>query len=77
LLGFTIYNALNVKENIAITENKTPLKGVSETVITSVLKQLKTFEDKQQFLDNNITLDVLAKKCNTNSSYLSKIINYC
>ena len=57
-------------------EIKEELEGISEHIITSVLNQLKTFEDEKQFLDKTITLANLSKRFNTNSSYLSKIVNH-
>ena len=65
------------KENtLEKTEEKEALDGISEHIITSVLNQLKTFEDEAQFLDKTITLANLSKRFNTNSSYLSKIVNH-
>ncbi len=57
-------------------EIKEELEGISAHIITSVLNQLKTFEDETQFLDKTITLANLSKRFNTNSSYLSKIVNH-
>ena len=63
----------NTIEKVEVGEE---LQGISEHIITSVLNQLKTFEDEAQFLDKTITLTNLAKRFNTNSSYLSKIVNH-
>jgi AraC-like DNA-binding protein len=63
----------NTIEKVEVEEE---LQGISEHIITSVLNQLKTFEDEAQFLDKTITLANLSKRFNTNSSYLSKIINH-
>ncbi|WP_299891517.1 helix-turn-helix domain-containing protein [uncultured Lacinutrix sp.] len=63
------------KEDLIITP-KNPLKGVSQDVIEAILKQLEVFENKNSYLDNTITLSNLAKTLNTNSSYLSKVINH-
>ena len=54
---------------------KVELDGISAEVIEDILKKLSTFEAKNQFLDANLTLSALAKKMNTNSSYLSKVVN--
>lgn len=51
-------------------KNKLP-----EEVVKKVLKSLETFENKNIFLSKKINLSSLAEKLNTNSSYLSKIIN--
>ncbi|WP_299891514.1 helix-turn-helix domain-containing protein [uncultured Lacinutrix sp.] len=63
------------KEDLIITP-KNPLQGVSQDVIEAILKQLEVFENENNYLDNSITLGNLAKALNTNSSYLSKIINH-
>ncbi|EZH74889.1 hypothetical protein ATO12_09115 [Aquimarina atlantica] len=49
--------------------------GISEDIVNAVLKGLQKFEDKQGYLSTNITTGELAKKLQTNSKYLSKIIN--
>ncbi|WP_106790966.1 AraC family transcriptional regulator [Aquimarina sp. Aq78] len=49
--------------------------GISEEIVNSVLEGLQKFEDKQEYLLANITTGELAKKLQTNSKYLSKIIN--
>lgn len=48
---------------------------IPKQTITSILERLDDFENKLSYLDNNITLNSLAKSLNTNSVYLSKIIN--
>lgn len=62
--------------NIEKPEIENELQGISAHIVTSILNQLKTFEDESQFLDKTITLANLAKRFNTNSSYLSKIVNH-
>ncbi|MBG6131983.1 AraC-like DNA-binding protein [Aquimarina sp. EL_43] len=49
--------------------------GISEDIVNAVLEGLQKFEDKQGYLSTNITTGELAKKLQTNSKYLSKIIN--
>lgn len=49
--------------------------GISEDIVNAVLEGLQKFEDKQGYLSANITTGELAKKLQTNSKYLSKIIN--
>ncbi|WP_152973905.1 helix-turn-helix domain-containing protein [Zhouia amylolytica] len=48
--------------------------NISEDVLSTVIKQLKTFEEKQQFLDENLSVSKLAAQLDVNSKYLSKII---
>lgn len=59
--------------NAPITQ-KTLLDGIDETTITTILNNLNQFEEKKGFLQKDITLAILAKKCNTNTKYLPKII---
>ncbi|WP_183084577.1 helix-turn-helix transcriptional regulator [Chryseobacterium sp. 7] len=50
-------------------------KTVPEEVTLFILNELETFENKQLFLKNGITLASLAKNIKTNTSYLSETIN--
>ncbi|UCA58271.1 helix-turn-helix domain-containing protein [Chryseobacterium rhizoplanae] len=61
-----------VSENV---ETESTVKTVPEEVTLSILKELETFESKQLFLKNGITLASLAKNIKTNTSYLSETIN--
>ncbi len=54
--------------------NSVPSKLSSETK-TEILEGLKRFEESQGYANRNLTLTDLAKSLNTNSSYLSKVIN--
>jgi AraC-like DNA-binding protein len=58
-------NASNSKETI----------GLPKEVVDTILVKLEKFEDTQRFTKKNYTLTKLAKELDTNSSYLSKIIN--
>ena len=67
----------SVQEN-SVQENSVHQKkqlNISANIIESVLKQLDVFETTQAYLKPNITLNVLAKFTNTNTKYLSNIIN--
>ncbi|WP_299221355.1 helix-turn-helix domain-containing protein [uncultured Aquimarina sp.] len=50
--------------------------GISEEIIIDILKKLSIFEEKQEFLQPNITVSSLSKDLKTNSKYLSKTINF-
>ncbi|PTX60015.1 AraC-like DNA-binding protein [Kordia periserrulae] len=54
---------------------KTKEKKVPDEKITEILKGLQKFEDSHAFLHKNTSLTSVAKKLNTNTSYLSKTIN--
>ncbi|WP_312994180.1 helix-turn-helix domain-containing protein [Chryseobacterium flavum] len=60
--------------NQAIINHK-PIKTISEDLAQTILKELKNFEAKEQFLNKGVTLVSLAKKIKTNTKYLSEIIN--
>ena len=59
-------------------ENKTAktLDDISKEVIENIQKGLRHFEEQHEFLETNITLNSLSKKLDTNSNYLSKVINH-
>tara|TARA_A100000171_G_scaffold52079_2_gene68931 strand:+ start:13826 stop:15523 length:1698 start_codon:yes stop_codon:yes gene_type:complete len=48
---------------------------ISEEIVVDIMKELDSFEQEKQFLSSKIKLTGLAKACNTNSTYLSKVIN--
>jgi len=48
---------------------------IDELTVQQILKDLKEFESGTQYLQEGISLASLSKKFNTNSSYLSKVIN--
>ncbi|SEM10745.1 AraC-type DNA-binding protein [Aquimarina amphilecti] len=61
----------NVNEGLT----KRPDIDIPADVIETILKNLHNFEDKKQFAKKHYTLNSLAKELQTNSAYLSKIIN--
>ncbi len=50
--------------------------GIADEVVEHILNKLSVFEQKQQFLKKNISITSLAKEINTNTRYLSKVINH-
>lgn len=60
-----VFNSIAIKKELTIPD----------IVIHRVLKEIEVFEKEKHFLDNDVTLNNLAKRFNTNSRYLSKIIN--
>ncbi|WP_161635288.1 AraC family transcriptional regulator [Aquimarina macrocephali] len=50
--------------------------GIADQIVEMILKELETFEKYNDFLEINITSGILAKKMNTNSKYLTKVIKY-
>ncbi|MEM6721714.1 MAG: helix-turn-helix transcriptional regulator [Bacteroidota bacterium] len=70
----TLIEALKTKE--ASAKEDSP-KGyvLSDEKASKILDDLTKLEEKLFFLDKKYNLSTLAKKCHTNSSYLSKVIN--
>lgn len=52
------------------------IDGVSKKNVEMIINKLNVFENDLGFLDNSITLNSLAQKINTNTSYLSNVINF-
>ncbi|MFK7750699.1 MAG: helix-turn-helix domain-containing protein [Kordia sp.] len=78
-----LYDAIIEKPNSSIEEEikvqntktiKVPM-DIDDTVVQEVLTQLNVFEKDHLYLENQISLSDVAKIVNTNSKYLSKIIN--
>lgn len=78
----------SVSEKSHSTENKTENEVIAnqevfdseknklpDEIVEHILKELKIFEEKEKYLKTGITVDSLAKKIKTNSSYLSKVVN--
>ncbi len=61
---------------ILVDKRTTKLQGISIQIIEQILKNLESFELNNEFINNNLTLNILAKTLETNSNYLSKIINF-
>jgi|TARA_R110002094_G_scaffold220991_1_gene194334 AraC-like DNA-binding protein len=50
--------------------------GISKEIVEGVLLKLNAFEQNKGFLSTKVSLSSLSKSLETNSSYLSKIINH-
>jgi AraC-like DNA-binding protein len=48
---------------------------IDETIVTAILENLQAFEKERGFLISKITLHEFAKQLQTNTKYLSKVIN--
>ncbi len=75
ILGKNISTASNVSvtTQTAVTyENKT---GMPDNVVEDLLFKLERFEQRKGFRKKGITLPELAKKFETNTTYLSQVIN--
>jgi AraC-like DNA-binding protein len=58
-----------------IQQEEKIIKNIPEDVIQNILKELQHFEKKDHFLKKGITLSNLAQSINTNTAYLSEVIN--
>lgn len=65
-----------ISENDHIANNQRKDIDVPDEIATGILRQLEEFEKSITFTDSTITLNSLAKAFQTNSNYLSKIINF-
>ncbi|WP_430411472.1 helix-turn-helix domain-containing protein [Kordia sp.] len=68
-------NTLETQKKLdSITEQKA-VSVISNEKVDNLLKSLEKFEIKLEFLNPKTSLNFVAKKLNTNTNYLSKIIN--
>lgn len=70
-----IQNSKNKNKNKNDLNKIDENSDIPEEIIKEVLEELKKFEKSNKFLNKTITLNSLAKDFNTNTNYLSKIIN--
>lgn len=49
--------------------------NIDDAIVIATLERLELFETNEEFLQPNINISIVAKKCMTNTKYLSKIIN--
>lgn len=64
------------EQTISIEKEQNKKPDINPEVIDAILKQLENFEVKQKFLQKDLTLVNLSSVFNTNTNYLSKVINY-
>jgi AraC-like DNA-binding protein len=62
-------------KKLSTSNNITELE-ISKEIINGILSGLQQFENQQKYLSLNLTLNSLAKELETNSNYLSKVINH-
>ena len=53
-----------------------PQLDISKEIVEEVLQKMDQFEREHHFIEKELTLDKLSKSLETNTSYLSKIINH-
>ena len=78
LIIIVIYFLKKIKNKKITTENVLPPKknySIHIEIEEMVLKELKKFELSKDYLDSTFSIHQLAKNLNTNTSYLSSVIN--
>lgn len=66
---------IDSEKSSATTYIKVKQIEISEEIIKGILRKLNTFEKNNSFISKNLTLSSLANELNTNTNYLSKVIN--
>ncbi|UZO81706.1 AraC family transcriptional regulator [Aquimarina sp. ERC-38] len=65
------YKSTNIED-----ENYTDNLEISKPVVSDILKQLKRFEENQDYINSELTATILAKQFNTNANYLGRIVKF-
>jgi len=67
------------KANKETTTKINPIKtediGIAEELVNLILEKLNRFENERGYLESNITVQILSTTFETNSKYVSKIVN--
>lgn len=64
-------------ENKVLDENEIISKlNISETIVVDIVAKLERFENEKGYLQQDITIDYLVNLFDSNSNYVSKIINH-
>ncbi|WP_175392730.1 helix-turn-helix domain-containing protein [Aquimarina megaterium] len=74
LINSDINQRKEIKKN-DLTKIETKSIGFSDEIVNNILECLTDFEKSNDFTKSNITISRLAENFNTNSRYLSKVIN--
>ena len=60
-------------KNVSLTPQLASI--LDESTVNDILEKLDSFETEKEFLQNGLNVATVAKKCDTNAKYLSKVIN--
>nr|WP_315149010.1 helix-turn-helix domain-containing protein [uncultured Flavobacterium sp.] len=69
-----LVNTTNKEIKIQTNNSKEDI-GIAIEIINQILEKLKQFEYKKEYLQSNITVQILSNTFETNSKYISKIVN--
>lgn len=58
-----------------LNRKKIGSSDLPDVTVSNITKSLYEFEASKRFLSQNISLNSLAAECNTNTKYLSKVVN--
>lgn len=64
------------EEPVQITKVVTDELDINKDIVFKILKGLETFEHKEEYLGIGLTQSLLAEELDTNTTYLSKVINH-
>lgn len=64
-----------INEEASVQQEPKVVKNIPDEVVQAIFKELQDFEKNEQFLKKGITLSSLAQSINTNTAYLSEVIN--
>lgn len=70
-----LMKAENDSINKSVGSDESAKTQLSQEVIEDILRKLEKFEKNKDYLNSSLSLMSLAKKFNTNSSYLSRVLN--
>lgn len=68
-------NKAKDSKELIFTDTNQGKNNLSNQKVREILKKLHLFEKNQGYLNSNITINTLANELNTNSRYLSEVIN--
>lgn len=68
-------NEFKIETNPKIDPTKSEEIGIAEELVNLILEKLSFFEDNKGYLQSNITVQILSTTFETNSKYVSKIVN--
>ncbi|KIA98049.1 hypothetical protein OA93_11390 [Flavobacterium sp. KMS] len=66
---------INKGKEIKIAGTKIEDIGIAEELVNQILEKLDDFENKKGYLESNITVQILSTTFETNTKYVSKIVN--
>ncbi|MBS7254034.1 helix-turn-helix domain-containing protein [Flavobacterium branchiicola] len=66
---------LKTENELKIDNTKIEDIGIAEEVVSQILEKLNQFEKQKGYLTSNITIQILSSTFETNSKYVSKIVN--